>query len=703
MNFLNPNVLVAILPLVALPLIVHLFNRHFPHAIRFPNIERIRKSLSERSKLARWRHVLMTLLRTLMVLLALFAFLKPVLPMFGSKPGATGNGRRIILVIDRSLSLEFQSGARTSAAKYTRAEINKILDNLGGDDDVNVILAGADAVPLLPNFTSSHGQVSSMLGALSRGFEHANIPKAIALAESLLQEGSERKASEVYFFSDFQRSNWGVAEFGGFPREARLFFVDTTDGEERPNTAIVRVEPSATQIAQGDVVSLDITAGNWTPDPVLLPVEAIIDGTSSVSGDLQIPAYSTGRFQLEFVAPGEGRHSVEVRTPDDGLAADNHFYLTLDVKQREEVLILSDTDPENSGALFVEAALNPYEGETSGAFAPRVFPTTAVTPAQLASVRKVILSGVAELKPDLASRLVSFVEGGGGMIYFLDGQSDRENLIALDDAAGRNVVPFQVAGKLTAENFGGDPQKIAKGNFKSRFLRLFRGENRQALGLLDFYAMQRALPTGEGEVILNFADGTPALGVSEQGIGTAIFANFTPAELSSNLARQRLFPAWMQEMVKQLTPGSTPDPTREIGSMLVATVWQRDFESAEFSGPDGSAITPKAVGEGEQVTASFTADRPGIYRFGSLNAPLWNEAVNVKAEEESDLRGIESAELIARAGAVEGGEGHFVKGADEYQQVTEGKPVFHWFLIAVAVFLSIEMLLFRPFQKAAGH
>ncbi len=278
-----------------------------------------------------------------------------------------------------------------------------------------------------------------------------------------------------------------------------------------------------------------------------------------------------------------------------------------------------------------------------------------------------------------------------------------KNLLALDSAAGRPIVPFQLAGKLTTENFGGEPQKIAKGNFNSRFLRLFRGENRQALRLLDFYAVQRALPTGEGEIALTFADGTPALGISEIGIGTAVFVNFTPAELSSNLARQRLFPAWMQEITKNLTPQSTPDATRDVGATLITTVWRRDFKNHEFTGPDGTAIIAKAVGDGEQVTASFAANRPGIYQLEQSNAPIWNEAVNANADEESDLRSIDSAELTSRAESVPDGEGHFVKGADDYREVTEGKPVLHCFLIALAVFLLIEMLLFRPFQKAAGH
>ena len=179
----------------------------------------------------------------------------------------------------------------------------------------------------------------------------------------------------------------------------------------------------------------------------------------------------------------------------------------------------------------------------------------------------------------------AWLEQGGGLIYFLDGNADKENLTLLESTAARAVTPFRIAGDLTTENFGGQPQKIARGNFESRFLRLFRGENRRALGLLDFYRIQRALPSGEGEIILSYADGTPALGMVDIGIGTALFCNFTPAEFSSNLARQGLFPAWMQELVKNLTPGALPESGHEVGSSLVARIFQSDYAKNPLVGP----------------------------------------------------------------------------------------------------------------------
>jgi hypothetical protein len=694
MNFLNPGLLGLLAPLLALPLLIHLFNRRFPHAIRFPDLERIRRSLSERSKLARWRHILMTVLRTLAILLALLAFLRPVIPKFGSTAqSGDAAGRTVLLVLDRSHSLEHQRGGGTSASRTALVEAGKILATLGARDRSNAILADARPELLLPEFTSSHDQIRATLAALPPSFEHADTSKAIALAATLL--GETGTGVEVYFLSDFQRSNWADVDFETLPENARLFFVDTAGREERANTALLSVESSAPRVSVRDPIQLRIHGANWTPDAITLPVEAILDGRTSVAGEMTLDAWSTGGTTLEFLAPEhDGFHTVEVRTPDDALPADNRRYLRFEVRQREEVPVISDQPADEGGAVFVATALDPFEGNRS-AFAPRRIPLAALTPARLASSSKMVLTGIGPLDRSAATRLVSFLENGGGLLYFLDGEHDGKNLQLLDEAAGRTIAPFHLAGRLTTENFGGEPQKVARGDFRSPFLQLFRGENRQALGLLEFYEVHRALPTGEGEVILSFADGSPAMGVSAVGLGTAIFCNFTPTELFSNLARQRVFPAWIQELVKNLAPDATPEDAPMVGGSIAATLW----ENAPIAGPDGKVLSADVTPDGERVQIAFEARQPGIYHLG--DSTKWANVANINADE-TDLRAIDPAELTARTNAAPTRTGHFVLGADDYEELTTGRAVAKWFLLALAAALLVEMLLFRPFQRASG-
>ena len=697
MNFLNPGMLFALVPVLALPLAIHLFNRRFPKTILFPDLERIRKSLAERSKLMRWRHLLMTLLRSLAVLMALFAFLKPVIPRFGSSDHRGEHGGRLVLIVlDRSFSLGHQEGARTSAARNAEVEIGKILATLDGKDHSNAILAASRAQTVLPDFTSQHEQLRAALTALSEPFERVEVGRALDMAASLLK--GRDAGVEIYFVSDFQRSNWADVDFGILPEGARLFFVDVAGGRERHNTAVLSAELSSRRVAAGEPVRVDVELANWSPNPTRMPVEVIIDGQSSVSGDVECAAWATARTVLEFNAPvSEGFHTIDVHCPEDALPADNHRYLKFEVRQREEVLVLSDRDSEESGALFITTALDPFENR-QGSFAPRQLPVSVLVSGQLATASKVVLTGAGRLDHQQVTRLLGFVENGGGLVYFLNGKKDSENLQMIDKVAAQTVVPFHVSTKLTTKNFGGRPQKFAKGEFRSPYLRLFRGENRQALARLEFYEIYRAFPTTEGKIILSFSDGSPAMGISDIGLGTAVFCNFAPAELASNLARERSFPAWLQEIVKNLTPESMPETGHEIGSALSAKLWKRDFDNHPMLDPAGEKVSPVLIPDGERVQVSFEAALPGIHHLGLKQKPVWADAVNINTIE-SDLRAIDKSELTDRAKISSAGGGHFVRGVEDFEELTTGKPVAHWFLIALAALLFVEMIFHLPFRR----
>ena len=214
--------------------------------------------------------------------------------------------------------------------------------------------------------------------------------------------------------------------------------------------------------------------------------------------------------------------------------------------------------------------------------------------------------------------------------------------------------------------------------------------------------MQRALPTGKGEVLLNFADGMPAMGTAESGLGTAILCNFAPSELASNIARQRLFPAWMQDMVLQLKPETLADSAQETGGNITAELWLQDLANAPIQDPHKAPVTSQTSVDGERISATFPAPLPGLYAQGPEGKRNWVQAVNLP-EEEADLRGIDPSELARRSETGAGRVGEFVNGAQDYAELNTGRPLFHWFVLAAAAVFALEMLLIRPFLRAAGH
>ena len=106
-------------------------------------------------------------------------------------------------------------------------------------------------------------------------------------------------------------------------------------------------------------------------------------------------------------------------------------------------------------------------------------------------------------------------------------------------------------------------------------------------------------------MLLTYADETPAMASFNHGLGTMLFLNFSVSEFSSNLARQRIFPAWMQEIVKNLT-SDEPLPTSSIvGETVSDEVWKSELAANPLRKPSGEVLDFKAEALGERGRDCF--------------------------------------------------------------------------------------------------
>src|SRR4026208_2176944 len=128
MSFLSPALFAALAPLLLLPLAIHLLSKGFPRQFKFPSIQLIKQTMAHRSRLHRWRHLILLLLRTAFLLLLLLAFLLPILKRFGGDPAAKGARARLI-VLDHSASMEHRGDGPTSRERAAH-EAAKLIDSL---------------------------------------------------------------------------------------------------------------------------------------------------------------------------------------------------------------------------------------------------------------------------------------------------------------------------------------------------------------------------------------------------------------------------------------------------------------------------------------------------------------------------------------------------------------------------------------------
>jgi hypothetical protein len=697
MTFLNTALLPGLALLAGVPLLIHLLNLRFPRLFEFPTVKHIRESIAQRSRIFRWRHLILLLLRTAFVLLLLLAFLRPLLQRFGSAAGGK-SGRSVVLILDHSLSMEHRGGGITSRQR-AEAEAQKIFATLGPDDTVNVIRAGQVPEACFVELSRQFGEAQRYLADTKPGLTRADFTQATALAARLLAGGAPRL--EIYYLSDFQRRNWSQVDFTPLPPQARLFFVETGPAK-RDNRAILGATISQSQILAGDTVTVEAEIGNFSDAPLEESLKVTLDSRMSFEKEVSVAPWSTSRVTLPVPPGAPGLHLCELSLPPDDLAADDHFFLTIPVLEKEGILIVSDApDADKDAVLFLKTALNPYE-DLAGSLLPEHVTAAGLTAGKLAAVKKVFFTRSGPLGAATAKLLADFLFHGGGVVYFLDGENDAANFAAIQRELGATQLPLRVGPHRIAKNVGSAAQQIIRGDFKSRYLQLFRGALRQNLALLEFYDLCDASATGSGGVLLTYADGTPAMAAVNHGLGTFLTMNFSVSEFSSNLARQRIFPAWMQEIVKNLTSDEAQPASFVLGDPVTDEIWKSELRDHPLRKPSGEPMEVKTEALGERIGITFTPWETGIYAMRGEKL-LHAYAVN-PSPEESDLRPIDRA-LLPEQLDENGRRGYFVAGREDFGDLVMGKPVFHWFILAAVALLAVELvvqfLISRPARPAS--
>jgi hypothetical protein len=566
-----------------------------------------------------------------------------------------------------------------------------VLDSLGGADEVNVLAVGRDTATVSGRLSVNHAAASAFIKALGPGHERADFHKAMEVVASQLHE--VKGAPEIYVISDFQRSNWADASFTAIPKAARLVFVNVCDPSRPPvaNHAVTQVDVTSPAVLAGAEITLQVTVANHAAETLDDTLEIVADNRSGFETPIKVQPWSVQQIPLRMVAPSPGWHPLYAKLKTaDAMPQDNIFNVALLVREQEEVVLASDDDATSSLTLrFLQAAINPF-ADNRGSLQPRRVQASRLAGTDLAATSKVVLSRVAKLDEVQVRTLADFMKGGGGVLYFLDGASDAENLASLAEwFTQEDAVPLRLGTRLLSEAAGGEPGQIAKGNFASRYLRLFRGSSRGALAQLQFYERWQARPQEHGDVLLSYADGTPALAHGAPGIGNLLLCNFSVAEVASNIARQRIFPAWIQELVAQLSEESTAMPRYESGDVMEAEVWT----GGDFVSPSGQPVAATRSGSGERVTMIVPAAEPGFYPLLDAKKRLAHLlAANVPVVE-TDLRVLDAAITRDQAASDSAAGAAAIGTGVNYEELVHGRPVFHWFLIGALGALLLESLV----------
>lgn len=336
MGFLTPSLL-FLGAAVAVPLILHLFQRHQGPRVVFPALRYLRRAEREHARRVKLRQWLLMALRMAALVLLALAAARP----FVRQGGGSHEPTAVAIVLDNSLSSGLVDGDRRVLDELKRRAL-EVLAMAGPDDRFWLIRAATPWEAAVPGDAAS---TAERVRATEPVAAAADLAAALARARTLLAAGAEGRATEIHLLSDLQATSIvGALEA---PPDAPPVIVWAPRSTPPPNAGIASVQVGGGLAPRaGERSTVDVAlAGSRAADTltVRLALEGRLSGAATAEG--------SGVASLPFPARTEGIVTGWVELEPDALRGDDRRYFAVRVQPPPAVAL---TEP----VAFVQEALD---------------------------------------------------------------------------------------------------------------------------------------------------------------------------------------------------------------------------------------------------------------------------------------------------------------------------------------------------------
>ena len=668
--FVHPWMLAG-LAAAGLPVLIHFLTRARPRRIAFPPYHLLMEACAGQQSLHRLRTLALLALRCLAVLALALLFARPFFKPAGAVAGAE-TGARVVLVLDASLSMR---AAEQGMPLFARAlaEAAEVLRGLDSGAEAAVIVEGAAPRALLPALSRNIPALHEALVKTLPTFECGDPSAALELAAKMLGG-----AGTIYIFSDFQKSNWEPVRQLPAGVVCRLRPVTR---EAVDNVAITAARLSPAEPVIGEPLEVLGTIFNCTARPRQESVRLEL-GDFTHETRVTVPAFGTADAVFNVAAPHAGSFIGKLSLQPDDLMEDNTRWLVARVSPTLKILLVSDADEsdQQSAAFYLSRALAP---------SPQAAPGLAVTRRQsqdadrgiLETADIFVLAAPAMLSGEAVEIISRRVKEGARLMVFLDGPLAPQLMPSAFDP------PFHLQRSVMSETGDGVSEGAGK---------LFPEGDAEDVATLRFrrHYQCQMVESRRGEVLLWYADGSPALTLGAEGLGAAVFANLPLTPDSGGFIGHPLFPAMLHELLRNLRR-SSGEQAATPGFPWMLDVPARGEAALSVTDPQGKTVEAQVVASGRATRLALPpAILPGPYTVKQGDVVIANAVVNVDPRE-SDTRPIALENLKSGPGSA------VTVARDEDDLLKAGKTRQLWPLLAAAaaVFLALEMLLLTLWRR----
>jgi hypothetical protein len=653
MQFGAPSLLLGLLA-AAIPWLVHLIGKRRATPVRFAAMQLLLRSEKRVSARRRLREILLLVARTAIAAALPLIFARPFTERAADVPAASLESQSAVIVLDDSASLRRARGGGT-LFEVAKDKARSLARQFPTDSELAVVLTSHGSSAPLAELTPERSRVLQVLEGISCSARPADFTAAMRRA-SLILAGSPRPKRRIFLLTDLQAAGWEEGT-GLPPKGAPEVIVIDVAPSPWENRAVVdlRAEPAAEGGLGGVAVTTEIAdfTGSGSHN---LGVTLKIDGAVTTKGFVDLPAGGRAKKRFLHTLPaGSGSaHDIEVEIDDDAFRLDNRRLAHLELARTLRALIINGdarTVDKEDEPYFVQRAL---EAGDHGAALTTVVPDD-VPLEGLAGYTAIFVLNVGQPSPALATALIKFVEGGGGLFLSV---GSRVEASLWNERLGK-VLPQPLTVVRTASATPGThagetiddrpAERLGPMDRRHPLLTNFpaQGDGLSSARFFKYMLLEPVPDSSDRSVVLKFESGAPALVERTVGRGRVLlFASTVDREWTDLPIRPGFLPL-VRESARRLVGASDSEaiPSLVVGQTRELAL-AADDRRLEITKPDGSVWVARNERPGTPRTLAFAeTDEPGLYRIsvagpdGALN-PRPGEAfvVNIDPRESNPAR-----------------------------------------------------------------
>ncbi|ASV28760.1 BatA domain-containing protein [Maribacter cobaltidurans] len=389
MQFKHPELLWALL-LLAIPIIIHLFQLRRFKKTPFTNVKMLKKVLAESRRSSTLKKWLILFARLGIFASLIIAFAQP----FSANENAL-KSQETFIYLDNSFSMQAKLGNGTLLQNTVQDLIQSIPRN--------------SPFTLITNDRTFEdveiGDIQNELVTLSPSTNQLTLDQILLRSSAFLNNDSP-SIKRTVLISDFQEHMGPLPETD---QNKEIYFVKQDAGD------LINVSIDSVYIANSDNEVIELTTLLSSNENVEAYPVSLYDGTKLIA-KTSAPFNNGKSASVTFSVPANVPIAGRIIISDTGLPYDNEFYFNIDTPKKIKVLAISDGETS-----FLSKIYDPNEFDFNAT------PLSQVNYSAIEDYNLIVLNELEQIPAGLENTIHSFVKQGGTFVVIPAQQIDQDS------------------------------------------------------------------------------------------------------------------------------------------------------------------------------------------------------------------------------------------------------------------------------------